>query len=418
MTLVTCLVSGIGFLDAAIMYYVIQLGRAVQISVVMLAVIFLLRKVLIKRNMVFFRGILWSILLLAPFMGKMRWIYETRIGVKLLFYWQNICSMNRLIPYVYVMGMMVMGTWIYYKRKRLKQAVKSFDEVELQGIKIAVSDYAVSPFTMGLIRPVIVVPRIMLENMSDEELRIILLHERVHIRLGHLWCFWLWDILRVLLWADPFLHICTKWFRADMEDICDKVTIQKGQQSAYFYGCLLIKSIRMLKNEPVVLEPSAAFAGEKQYMNIKYRMEHVAAYKPYSSHGIFMFAAVCGFTLVLSLLAVIHISYPRYTEQNYLQIYNQNGTRVLVDNSEILQEAIQIGKKEIYINKEKIDHIFAERNIEEEMFFLFFGGYSKIPGFGGGGNGVFVKYEGQEGDLVIPYIDGDSDWRNRLLKYL
>ncbi len=84
----------------------------------------------------------------------------------------------------------------------------------------------------------------------------------------------------------------------------------------------------------------------------------------------------------------------------------------------MLRDAIQIGKKEIYINREKIDHIFSERNIEEEIFFLFFGGYSKIPGFGGGGNGVFVEYEEQEGDLVIPYIDDNSDWRNRLFKYL
>lgn len=418
MIFATCLISGIRFLDAAIMYYVIQLGRAVQISVVMLAVIFLIRKVMLRKNIVFLRGILWSILLLAPFMGKMRWIYETRIGVKLLFYWQNICNMNRLIPYIYVMGMVIMGTGIYYRRKMLKQTVKSLHKVEFDGIRISVSDCAVSPFTTGLIRPVIVVPRLMLENMSDEELRIILLHERVHIRLGHLWCFWIWDILRVLLWADPFLHICTKCFRADMEDICDKVTIQKGQQSAYTYGFLLIKSIRMLKNEAVILEPSAAFAGEKEYGNIKHRIEYVAAYKPYKPHGIFMLAASCGFVLLLTWLAVIHISYPRYTEENYLQIYNQNGTKILVDNSEMLREAVQIRKKVIYINKEKIEHIFAEQNIEEDIFFLFFGGYSKIPGFGGGGNGVFVEYDDLEGDLIIPYEDNDSDWINRLLKYL
>ncbi|TGY98237.1 hypothetical protein E5329_00165 [Petralouisia muris] len=46
-----------------------------------------------------------------------------------------------------------------------------------------------------------------------------ILHEKIHIRLGHLWFYFLWDLLRCLLWPNPFLTLCTGYFRQDLEDI-------------------------------------------------------------------------------------------------------------------------------------------------------------------------------------------------------
>ncbi len=51
-----------------------------------------------------------------------------------------------------------------------------------------------------------------------------------------------------------------RYLKEDMEDICDRVTIQKGGSTAYEYGQVLLKSVKLLKAEGV--EISAAFAGE------------------------------------------------------------------------------------------------------------------------------------------------------------
>lgn len=417
MTLEDYLVSWIGFFDAVFIYYVIQLGRAVLISIAMLAVIIFLRKTVLK-NAVFLRGVIWSILLLAPVMGKMKCIYETRLGVRLLYPWQIICATYRWIPSAYIAGMVIVGVSIFRKRRRLKHAVADLEKVMLNGMEIAVSKLAVSPFTTGLLCPTIVVPKVMLESLSDDELEMILLHERVHIRLGHLWYFLLWDILRVLLWANPFLHISTKWFRADIEDICDRVTMQKGEQTAYAYGSLLLKSIRMLRDENMGLEFSVTFAGEKQYTNIKQRMERVVAFKPYNRLKTLISAFICGVLLVLVFTAVIHISYPRYTNYDTVQIYNRIGNQMLVEDCDALREAVQIGSDKIYINREKLDCIFEKQGIEEDIFFIYFGGYSKLPGVGGGGDGVFVEYGEQDGDMVLPYKSNDRDLMTWLFKYL
>lgn len=62
-------------------------------------------------------------------------------------------------------------------------------------------------------------PEVILQDYDRKELRTILLHEKTHIRLGHLWCYLLWDILRILLWLNPFLSTGMKYFREDMEEM-------------------------------------------------------------------------------------------------------------------------------------------------------------------------------------------------------
>ena len=411
------LVRWIGFLDVTFAYYVIQLGRAVFISIAMLTVIGCLRKTILK-NTVFLKGAVWSILLLAPFMGKMKCIYETRLGMRLLFWWQWLCTSYRWLPSVYIAGMVISGLVVFRKRRQLKQETARLKRIRLHDCVIAVNELAVSPFTTGLLHPVIVVPRVMLNCMSDEELEVILLHERVHIRMGHLWYFLLWDVLTIVLWANPFLPACAGWFREDVEAVCDRVTMQKGQQTAYSYGSLLLKSIQMLGNENRYLEHYAAFAGEKQYAGIRQRMERVTAFKPYSRLKLLLFVLGCGALLVAGFTTVIHISYPRYTDYDAVYLYNKTGSQILVEDCDELREAVQIDAGKVLIDRKKLDRLLKQKNVDEDMFFVYWGGFSKLPGVGGGGNGIFVDYGEQSGDVVLPYTDNDTDWMTRIFRYL
>ncbi|MCM1157552.1 MAG: M56 family metallopeptidase [Bacteroidales bacterium] len=411
------LLKWIGFFDAACLYYVVQLGRAVIISLGMLALILVFRKTVLK-NRIFLRGAVWSILLLAPFMGKLRAIYETKLGVRLLYYWQDICGKHRWIPWIYILGMVFTALWIVGKRRRLKRTVRSMDRTELLGTEIAISDYAVSPFITGVFRPVIVMPEIMLRSMPEKELKVILMHEQLHIRLGHLLYFGLWDILRVLLWINPLLQLCTGLFHSDMEDICDRVTMQKGRNSGYIYGNLLLKSMQMITGKQKGIESSAAFAGERNYRKVKRRMEQVAAFKPYSSSKARLFAAGLCCTVVFAFTAVMKFSYPKYTPFDTIQLYNRTGQKVLAEDSDELREAVKIGRDKVYINRKKLDGILEKQNVEEEIVFLFWGGYMKMPGIGGGGDGIFVEYKEGEENLELPYISSDTDPASWLFKRL
>ncbi len=74
----------------------------------------------------------------------------------------------------------------------------------------------------------------------------IMRHEEIHIHLRHLWFYAFWDVLKIVFWFNPLIYICLPYFKRDMEDICDRVVIQKSGCKPYAYGKLLLKSMQLL----------------------------------------------------------------------------------------------------------------------------------------------------------------------------
>ena len=258
--------SGISFLNLAAIYYVIQILKCVQISFVIFAFVFLLRKTLLK-NKVFLKGTLWSLFLPVLFVGKIKFFYEDTIGAILFSWWARICQIHVWINWVYLCGVFLYAARLFYKKRKLKKLVAGMEKREVEGTCIYVTKMPVTPSTIGIFRPKIIMPEVILKEYDQKDLHTILLHEKTHIQLGHLLFYFLWDILRVILWLNPFLTIGTRYFREDMEEICDFVTIQRSQRKAYTYGQLLLKSMRILQAESEDFNMYATFTGDKEYQN-------------------------------------------------------------------------------------------------------------------------------------------------------
>ena len=154
-------------------------------------------------------------------------------------------------------------------------------KVFFDGIRISVTDMNITPFTIGLLKPKIVLPKTMADSYSREELKAIIQHEQTHIRLGHLWFGLAWDMLRCLLWINPFLTVFQKHFRADMEDICDRVCIQNSGKTAHEYGLVLLKTLKLLRSESENVPPAVTYAGESEFIGMKRRMGKIAGFHPY-----------------------------------------------------------------------------------------------------------------------------------------
>lgn len=120
------------------------------------------------------------------------------------------------VRYGYLFGMIVCAVFLFSGRKRLVKFVKQMECVQICGQEVRINKLAATPFTVGLFCPDIVVPEVMQKEMEKEELEVILIHEKSHIRLGHLWYYLLWDLLQVLLWPNVFLGICRKYFQQDL----------------------------------------------------------------------------------------------------------------------------------------------------------------------------------------------------------
>ena len=194
------------------------------------------------------------------------------------------------VAYCYLLGMVISGVFIFRQRRKLHRQINSMEQWAI-GKKVYISEMPVTPFTIGVFHSKVVVPKVMKDTFEAEELQAVLLHEKTHIRLGHLWFYLLWDVLCMVLWLNPLLTYCMGYLKEDMEDICDRVTIQKGGGNSYEYGQLLLKSIKLLKAENMGI--SATFVGEKDYQDLKRRVIKVAGYKPYWKIGVTILCVAC-----------------------------------------------------------------------------------------------------------------------------
>ncbi len=402
---------------AWVYYCTVLLGRGVTVSIAVMLVILLLRRTLFC-HAVFGRGMLWGLLPLCLFVGKLTCIYQTHIGAVLLFGWHNFCAAHPWFCWLYIAGILFFGIYLSRRRRGLRRHIRTLPVATICGQKVYVSDTAMSPFTAGVFRPRIVLPAQVVEKFNQEELEAIILHEKTHIRLGHLWFYLLWDTVRMLLWLNPLVHICVKYFQTDLEEICDWVTMQNGRQSPYDYGRLLIKSMKAVPKDNRNMGRAVAFAGEQQYRQFKRRIMGIADYRPYNRKKMAAFLAF-GIALYAFLAGgIVKASYPRYTVIDSWTVYDQTGKQALVEDSEELHSAVHIAEENIYVDMEAFRELLPEANRKDDMAVLFFDSFYKLPGIGGGGNAAIIDLKDKEQTQVIPYIKGDKDIFIWLFKYL
>ena len=409
--------SGISFLNLAAVYYMIQILKCVQISFVIAAFVFLLRKTLLK-NRVFLKGAIWSLFLPALFVGKIKFFYENTIGAILFSWWTEICKIHVWINWVYLCGVFVYAARLIYKKRELNKLVAGMEKREVDGTCIYVTKMPVTPSSIGIFRPKIIMPEVILKEYDQKDLQTILLHEKTHIQLGHLLFYFLWDILRVILWLNPFLTTGTRYFREDMEEICDFVTIQRSGRKAYTYGQLLLKSMRILQAESEYFNMYATFAGDQEYQNIRQRVTRIARYKPYRR-----IAAVS--TLIVAVLCIAaagiwinNISYDRNIVSDAISTHGFDGKNVtFYDTNDEFQQMISYDDNYVYVDREAFENYLQETNATGDIIIVF-GGFYKLPGVGGTGCHCYYEFGSKEQIVKIPYENPMNDWRVKLLKML
>lgn len=409
--------SGIQFLNLCAVYYVVQLVRCVLFSFIVFAFVFTLRKTALK-NKVFLKGALWSLFIPVLFIGRMKFFYENRIGVKLFSVFTEMCMNHIWICWLYLCGVFVYAALLFYTRRKLKKMAAGMEKRNKDGTVIYVTKMPVTPSVIGVFRPKIVMPEIIIEEYGQKEFQTILLHEKTHIRLGHLLFYLLWDILRALLWLNPFLTAGTKYFREDMEEICDWVTIKRSEGKAYAYGQLLLKSIRVLQAKSEDFNMYATFTGDKEYQIVRQRVTKISRYKPYNRRV----AANMLLSAMLSVAIIIiwtqSVSYGRYNPVDSIYVYDVVTGTLLISDREALIEAVSYDESYIYIKSEIFQELIEDSTISNENICFYCGGYYKLPGIGGGGGCGYLKTAKLEHGIWKIEYEKHEDILERILKML
>ena len=398
-------------------YLTVNLGRGVFFSFALLPVLMLLRKLPWFQNC-FRKMILWGCFLWIPFIGGLKLFYETRFGVRGFLWWADLNYEHNIIGQAYFAVMLFYGGYLFCRRGRMRRFISKLRR--LQG-NVFICENRITPFAAGLFSPKIIVPGVMVRQYGREDLETILLHERTHIRLGHLWCLFLWDILRVLLWPNFFLALCTRLLQADLEEVCDRVTIQRSGRNACDYGMLLLRCVRLLcplKSRKLAAE-SAAFTGEGgRYRDIKRRIQKIAAFRRYKTGNIIVILCI-GFLVIGSGFLEIHRhSYARYTELKDVTVFDDTGVNVILRDSDRLRQAVTFDEQNVFVDVQKMQELLEESGSETEGIYILFGGFMKQPGVGGCGEMVYTDLAELTGERIEIGYESNLDLLAWVVKML
>ena len=398
-------------------YYTTQLVRCAAFSFVLIGLVMLLRKIHFSER-TFLRGMSWALFLVIPFLGRLKMFYENAAVLKATWRITAVTASWLWGDRIYIAGILVTAICIFGKRIRLQRTVSGMEKVMFENVRIYVTDMNITPFTVGLLKPKIVLPKVMADSYSKDELKSVIQHEQTHIRLGHLWFGFAWDMLRCLLWINPLLTVFQKHFRADMEDICDRVCIQSSRRTAHEYGMVLLKTLKLLSSESETAPPTVTYAGEREFEDMKRRMGEIAGFRPYRKKLCVGMVATA-FLMIAAMLLVVHThSYARCNESRDILVGNYDGEpQVISYDTEELSQMISYDDRYVYVERQAFEDFLEENNAEGEIWIVF-GGFYKLPGLAGIAESCIYESSSKDRIIQIPYESIRNYWYYELLEIL
>ena len=214
-----------------------------------------------------------------------------------------------LLSRLWLAGML--GLLIYALISYLLLRRKVMTAVRLEG-NIYESEFAGSPFLLGIIRPGIYLPY----GIGEEERKYVIAHERAHIaRLDHIWKP-LGFVLLSVYWFNPLMWVAYIFLCRDIESACDEKVISEmmpGERQAYSNTLLNISA--GLKRRYITACPLAF--GE---VGVKNRIKNVMNYKKP------VFWIVAAAIVGCIVLAVCFLTDPVKDKANGADLQTVNGT--------------------------------------------------------------------------------------------
>jgi len=170
-----------------------------------------------------------------------------------------------------------------------------------RNIRLRLSHNVTSPAVCGLFHPVILIPKTLLEQLSHEKLRAVLIHELAHIKRGDLWINCVQTFLQIAYFYNPFVWLANLIVRRIREQAVDEMVLVALGAAAKSYSNTLIDIAEMAFSRPAlslrlvgVVESKKALSG---------RIKHIL-YRPFPK------SAKLGFIGLLTIVVVAAILLP------------------------------------------------------------------------------------------------------------
>ncbi|HSX52168.1 MAG TPA: M56 family metallopeptidase [Cellvibrio sp.] len=156
-----------------------------------------------------------------------------------------------------------------------------------------------SPLTLGLFKPVVILPVGIEQQLSANQLNHILLHELVHIQRHDILWNWLAYWLTILHWFNPLVWYANKKMKTDMEMACDaKVLTYISQHDRNDYGITLI-NVSQLTSKSLRISHSLGIL--ENHSELKNRLIMIKEYTTMTVKKSIAFSLILGATSLIAL---------------------------------------------------------------------------------------------------------------------
>ena len=112
-------------------------------------------------------------------------------------------------------------------------------------IELRLSDNMASPAVCGLFKPMILMPTTLLEKLSLEKLKAVLIHELAHIKRRDVWVNLMQTVLQIVYFYNPFVWLANAMVRRVREQAVDEMVLVTLRQEAKSYSNTLIDIAEM-----------------------------------------------------------------------------------------------------------------------------------------------------------------------------
>ncbi|RPD41639.1 M56 family metallopeptidase [Chitinophaga barathri] len=129
-------------------------------------------------------------------------------------------------------------------------------------VQLFISDHLQVPVMIGFLKPVILLPAAMVNNLSPEQLEAILLHELAHIKRNDYLLNIFQSIVETILFFNPFVWWISRNIRQEREHCCDDLVIAGTVQPMHY-----AKALVALEEYRITANPMAmAAAHDKHFL--------------------------------------------------------------------------------------------------------------------------------------------------------
>lgn len=222
-------------------------------------------------------------------------------------------------------------------------------------IRIIVQNYIDSPALMGIFKPKILLPKY-IEDMSQENISYIILHELAHFKRRDMIVNYLLLALQAVYWFNPVVWLLFRFIREDMELLNDAYVINHiGFEKSTHYARSLVEVLGHTHNISLVPKLICMVDGKK---NVERRIKMIKLGETFKQHKIIISIACIMVVCVVSILLLTSggkLSYYRDINPKVIEITTDEGMiakELNKEQSEYLEDLLEYDTwKRAYINE-------------------------------------------------------------------